>query len=483
MSNRHDSSQSALRPVTLPSGQVMSNALVKAAMYEHMASLFGGLPNANHFALYSLWSQGGWGMIMTGNVQVSQDHLTLGRDMVVPKTVTSDALRSYTALASAMRPASEQYNQESHDLSHAGRQSPIVLGGRLPLTPPFAPSALRIGRNEQSSAHLSWFARLVYKIGFQTPRAMSVQDIDHLVDRFVLSAKLAHDAGFDGVELHASHGCKCPRLSYPQLEVNGRFADLLAHNIRDDAYGAPLHLLQRIVSSIRKVLPRPFVLGIKLSSSDYVGAGSLYNAQAEEEAKNRALAHVVDIARWDMVDFIEISGGDYENPEFMTSRQAFFARFARKARDAIHAQVSSSPRHPLVLLTGGMRSPEVFEDALSQGHADLVGIGRASVIAPRLPLLLRKQPTLSYSDTPLIRAAVSVLRWLGVLPLPTLIGAGAAVAWYVVTMSRTSRGSGINYQMGGIRVILTMWIPELRAIAPLFSCCLAICFYSRFQWW
>ena len=217
-----DSLQRALRPVTLPSGLVIPNALVKAAMYEHMAPLFGGLPNANHFALYSLWSQGDWGMIITGNVQVSRDHLTLGRDMVVPKTVTSDALRSYAALASAMRPASEKYNQESHDvsgsrslvimqLSHAGRQSPIVLGGRLPLTPPFAPSALGIGRDENSSAHLGWLGRLIFKIGFQTPRAMSVQDIDHLVDRFVLGAKLAHDAGFDGVELHASHGCKCPR--------------------------------------------------------------------------------------------------------------------------------------------------------------------------------------------------------------------------------------------------------------------------------
>ena len=220
----------------------MPNALVKAAMYEHMAPLFGGLPNANHFALYSLWSQGGWGMIITGNVQVSQDHLTLGRDMVVPKTVTSDALRSYAALASAMRPASEQCNQESHDLSrpralvimqlsHAGRQSPIVLGGRLPPTPPFAPSALRIGRNEHLSAQLGWFARLVFKIGFQTPRAMSVQDIDHLVDRFVLGAKMAHDAGFDGIELHASHGCKYLRCSCPQLEINGRFADLLAQFI------------------------------------------------------------------------------------------------------------------------------------------------------------------------------------------------------------------------------------------------------------
>ena len=95
------------------------------------------------------------------------------------------------------------------------------------------------------------------------------------------------------------------------------YLTVLQSNIRDDAYGAqhaPLHLLRRIASSVRKALPRPFVLGIKLSSSGYIGAGSVYNARAEEEARNRALAHVTNIALWDMVDFIEISGGDYENP-------------------------------------------------------------------------------------------------------------------------------------------------------------------------
>jgi 2,4-dienoyl-CoA reductase-like NADH-dependent reductase (Old Yellow Enzyme family) len=92
------------------------------------------------------------------------------------------------------------------------------------------------------------------------------------------------------------------------------YSTVLQSNTRSDAYGVPLHLLQRIASSIREVLPRPFVLGVKLSSSDYVGAGSVHDARAEEEARNRALAHVTDIASWDMIDFIEISGGDYENP-------------------------------------------------------------------------------------------------------------------------------------------------------------------------
>jgi len=129
------------------------------------------------------------------------------------------------------------------------------------------------------------------------------------------------------------------------------------------------------------------------------------------------------------------------------------------------------------------------------------------VHVPRLPLLLRQlysnraagdydeendevarelafqEPTLSSSDVPLIRAAVSILRGLGILPLPTLIGAGASMAWYTITMSRISRGKGINYQMGPIRVVLIMWIPELRAIV--LACGLAICFcfiYLRLRW-
>lgn len=38
---------------------------------------------------------------------------------------------------------------------------------------------------------------------------MTVLEIDHLVGRFVLSAKTAHHAGFEGIELHAGHGCEC----------------------------------------------------------------------------------------------------------------------------------------------------------------------------------------------------------------------------------------------------------------------------------
>lgn len=152
-----------------------------------------------------------------------------------------------------------------------------------------------------------------------------------------------------------------------------------------------------------------------------------------------------------------------------------------------------------------MRSPTTFQEALSQGHADLVGIGRGSVLAPDLPLRLNKlhsrgrtgtpdpdgdsegnthrdfplrEPSLSYADTPLNRLAASVLRLLGILPLPGLIGAGAATSWYAVTMKRISSGRAIGYQMGLIHAVLMLWLPELQALVILLSCFCVVCFAS-----
>jgi len=151
-----------------------------------------------------------------------------------------------------------------------------------------------------------------------------------------------------------------------------------------------------------------------------------------------------------------------------------------------------------------MRSPAIFQDALSQGHADLVGIGRGSVLAPDLPLLLKefyarqqmgtpdgdgneknmgrdllfKLPTLSCTETPLIRAAACVLRSLSILPFPSLIGAGTAMAWYIATMRSISNGQKINYQMGAFRAVVQLWFPELQILAILFSSCLA-CYMCR----
>lgn len=93
-------------------------------------------------------------------------------------------------------------------------------------------------------------------------------------------------------------------------------------NARTDEYSTHpddvLRLLHRIVTSIRAVVPQNFILGMKLNVSDYVDTGPAETQRArtasEVASEDRALGHIRTIALWGGVDFLEISGGDYEKP-------------------------------------------------------------------------------------------------------------------------------------------------------------------------
>ena len=188
-------------------------------MYEHMADMFGGAPNSNHFSLYSRWARHGWGMVITGNVQVSPTHLSLGRDIVVPASLSAKALEPFRNLAQVIH--LERFSSETRragdtttiaimQLSHAGRQSPNVLGGRPLFAPPLSSSPIALGSGRRDEGLIS---RLFHRFLFQRPLEMSPENINDVVEAFVRGAKLAVLAGFDGVQLHAAHGCGCFPLS------------------------------------------------------------------------------------------------------------------------------------------------------------------------------------------------------------------------------------------------------------------------------
>lgn len=147
-------------------------------------------------------------MIITGNVQVSPKHLSLGRDLVLPDSISDDTLQPFRRLAQAMHffdtRATEGVSLAIMQLSHGGRQSPNFLGGRSLCSPPLAPSAIALGAGKSSDM----LSSLVEAVLFQKPHAMSLGEIDDVVNSFVRGAKLATLAGFDGAQLHAAHGCK-----------------------------------------------------------------------------------------------------------------------------------------------------------------------------------------------------------------------------------------------------------------------------------
>lgn len=185
-------------------------------MYEHLASFGGGPPNSYHLNLYSQWAKNGWGMIITGNVIISDDHLTLGRDLTLPPSLSIDSESNalpFKKLADAIHGMDSDTGEGQRgnanetlaimQLSHGGRQSANIVGGRFPFQKPLAPSSLRLAPGDASL-----LSRVLNRVLFQIPRAMSQNDINKVIDRFVEGAIFAYKCGFDGVQLHAAHGCE-----------------------------------------------------------------------------------------------------------------------------------------------------------------------------------------------------------------------------------------------------------------------------------
>ncbi|KAJ7136590.1 hypothetical protein C8R44DRAFT_767410 [Mycena epipterygia] len=377
-----DGGDSIFSPIALPSGRTLRNRLVKVALYEHLATLFGGPPSRFHLELYSKWSAYDWGIIFTGNVQVSSDHICLAWDLILPRTLSEESVKP-----------------------HAGRQSPNILGGRFPFVPPLGPSSIRLGSSLKGHGMIS---DLLHRFMFQIPRAMSLTDINDVVDGFVRGAELAVRADYDD------------------------------SNTRIDEYSCSSNhdlQLHRIVQGIRSTAPSDFILGIKIHAADYAaGEPSL------------ALDHVRTIATWDAVDLLEISGGDYEKPDFLTTaasssaRQAIFASFADHALRA----VESVPRTPLILLTGGLATRAQLHTALSAPHAHLLGLGRSAVLRPDLPQLLRDPgaPDKLFGAPPDLRVGGRFV--LSRLPRIKLLGAGVAMAWYIIALRRLASTTSIK---------------------------------------
>lgn len=272
-----------LWPINLPCGRVVPNRLVKvrfkplhqdrilnvsfvskAATYEHLAPLFGGLPTWAHYVLYGKWGKGEWGMVTTGNVQVSSEHLTLGCDLVIPEHLTPDVFHRYTLLAAFMKGLTPSRSHRPKDdrvcplaimqLSHAGRQSTNIVGGRWPFQSPLGPSATRVGGSSSQSDGL--LNRLTYGLMFQEARAMTIADIKSTVDAFVRGAKVAEECGFDGIQLHAAHGCAFIYLSTGRLISYNCRPHLAVHIQKDKSSHRRLWVSTRILTHHRFCYPK-----------------------------------------------------------------------------------------------------------------------------------------------------------------------------------------------------------------------------------
>lgn len=192
--------------------------------------------------------------------------------------------------------------------------------------------------------------------GQELPRAMSVQEVEDVIQAFGEAARRTAEAGFDAVEIHGAHGFLLSQFLSPLT------------NKREDDYGGPLEnrarLPLRIIEEIKDYLGPDFPILYRLGAEDMM-PGGLTLDEGVRAAKMIAKKGV---------SIIDVSGGLIGSRPERVKGPGFFVPQAAAVKEA-----TGTP----VIGVGGIKKAEEANTIIKSGKVDLVAIGRAILGEPR----------------------------------------------------------------------------------------------------
>jgi 2,4-dienoyl-CoA reductase-like NADH-dependent reductase (Old Yellow Enzyme family) len=216
----------------------LKNRMVRSATYECMATEDGKVTE-DLISLYKTLAKGGVGLIIAGYSYVQEN----GRCAPMQTGIYhDDCIPGFKKLVDAVH---GEDTKIALQIVHAGRQTaPALIGGQIPI----APSAIE--------------ADPLYR---SEPRAMTVEEIHETIDAFAAAAGRCKKAGFDAVQIHATHGYLLAQFLSPYT------------NRRTDAWGGNtenrLRIVLEIVHRVREVVGPDYPVLIKISVEEGVPNG------------------------------------------------------------------------------------------------------------------------------------------------------------------------------------------------------------------
>jgi NADPH2 dehydrogenase len=315
-----------LRGVTLRNRIAMSPMCMYSAGED-------GLATDWHLAHLVSRATGGVGLIVTeatsveARGRISQNDLGLWDDAHI------------APLSRIVRLCQSQGAAMCSQLAHAGRKAFSPQRGAGPAVP-VAPSAV--------PQDADWV----------TPHALTLVEVDTVASAFRAAAQRALAAGFDAVEIHSAHGYLLHEFLSP------------ISNQRADEYGGSLEnrarMLLRVVDAVRQVWPEQRPLLVRLSATDWVEGGLTIDDQVQ--VARWLKAHGVDMADCSsggISSFAPPTGPGYQVP--------FSEKIRREAGIA-------------TMTVGLITTPEMAEEIVRNGRADIVALGRELLRHPYWPL-------------------------------------------------------------------------------------------------
>jgi len=302
----------------------LRNRIVMGAMHTRLETL--DRPVERMVAFYEVRARGEAGLILTGGFAPNPEGCI---EPGGPLLNDAHQLAEHRAICEAVH---REGGHIALQILHTGRYA------KLPEC--VAPSAIRS------------------RINRYTPRALSTQDIRRTVDDFARTARLAREAGYDGVEIMGSEGDLINEFTAPVT------------NRRDDEYGGPLENRSRfpveVVQAVRRACGDDFLVVYRISSIDLVNGGTTAQDTAE-------LARRVQHAG---ADILNTGIGWHESPVPTIAAsvpRAAWAFATRRIKDAVSIPVIASNR---------INGPELAERLLEEGSADLVSMARPLLADP-----------------------------------------------------------------------------------------------------
>ena len=300
----------------------------------------GGLPGEDFVAYHEARARGGAGLIV---VEAARFHPTGFTDAPELIVASDDCIPGLKSLADSVhRHGARIFGQ----LSHSGRVTKRLSGGLRGVA--YAPSVVPEQR-------------------FHTmPRAMPAALIEELVAEAGKAARRFAEAGFDGLELLASHGMLISDFLNPRA------------NLRSDAYGGSfdkrLRFLADLLAAVRAGLGDGPTLGIRISA-DEVEPGGL--------AADEVIAICQALKARRAIDYVNTTYGSMQglgsSIHVVPPMEIEHAYVAPKA-GTLHAAVGLP-----VLVAGRINQPQIAESVLAAGQADMCGMTRAMISDPEMP--------------------------------------------------------------------------------------------------
>ena len=323
------------------------NRIVVAPMCQYSAN--DGLGDDWHVQHLGARAAGGAGIVFTEATHVSD----IGR-------ITPHCLGLYTPehqalLARLAAVITKCGSVPAMQIAHAGRKASnnVPWEGGKPISlqdggwTPVAPSALASGPNAN------------------VPHALSASEIGDVIGQFVNSARMAREAGFKIIEVHAAHGY----LGHSFLSP--------VSNQRNDSYGGDLNgrmrFLLELIEAIRGEWPSELPLWVRLSCTDWVPGGLTIE---DTVAVSRTLAAT------GLVDLIDCSSGGLSHEQAIPSlHPGYQVPFAEAIRN--QAGIATGA-------VGMITEPTHAAEIVANGRADVVLLARALLADPAWPIRAAK---------------------------------------------------------------------------------------------